>query len=508
MSRSKTGPSDWSRYEETGLPTPNMAIQASKNAQVAGAAWIRSSFRQEIPLFAKTVFPGICTFSIPPFHREIYTSLRKFKRVVVVAPRAFAKSTIVMMYLIHSIVFEKAKDVILLSATGPLAEERLSLIKREFETNEMLIALFGDLKGDIWRQDVISLRNGAKVRAKGRGYQIRGFRPDLIILDDVEDDEVVRSQEQLANLDDWFWKAVVPTIDAGKKKLVIIGNYLGPECFLRRLADTIDAGVLKGWTLLRYTAEIEGKSIWPDKWTEEELSARKMENAYAYACEYQNEPLPRGDARIKPDWIRYYDRLPHPVRYYVTVDLAISEKEKACDTAVMATASDGANRLYAVEYSFGKFTPYQTLEVVFDYVARHRPIAVGVESVAYQKAFIFMLREEMRRRGVYFGVEEIPGDGSKFRKHTPLVSRIEHGTAAIKPDHKELHSQLTMLTNAGSYGRCDLVDAFAMGERMAFPVNVKAQSFAKPPVGSVRHYIMKKELEDRLLRADAAWMGW
>lgn len=75
------------------------------------------------------------------------------------------------------------------------------------------------MKGeDTWKSGTIKTTNGVKVDAVGSGKKLRGrknrsWRPDLIVLDDIENDENVNTPEQRKKLLNWFNKAVMKAGD-------------------------------------------------------------------------------------------------------------------------------------------------------------------------------------------------------------------------------------------------------------------------------------------------------
>ena len=114
-------------------------------------------------------------------------------KIAVAAPRGHAKSTVTTFeFALHQALFKKANNIIIISATEDLAIRFLRTIKAELEYNPRIKMLFGDMKSPKWSETEIVLANGVAINARGRGAQIRGlkhgsFRPDLIILDDLED---------------------------------------------------------------------------------------------------------------------------------------------------------------------------------------------------------------------------------------------------------------------------------------------------------------------------------
>jgi len=156
--------------------------------------------------FTDTYLSHLMESKRPEFHREIMSRLENpTARELFIAPRGFAKSTICSrFYPLWLACYGKKKDIFLVSATISLAKENLRIIRQELENNEKLIADFGDLKSDKWTEEQLVLRNGTIIRAKGREFQIRGFRPDVILCDDLEDEELVYSKDQREKLESWF----------------------------------------------------------------------------------------------------------------------------------------------------------------------------------------------------------------------------------------------------------------------------------------------------------------
>ncbi|MFR3751780.1 MAG: hypothetical protein ACLTW9_04230 [Enterocloster sp.] len=71
----------------------------------------------------------------------------------------------------------------------------------EFEENGLIREDFGNLQGKVWRNNVILTTTNIKVEAIGSCKKIRGRKhrnwsgPDLLVLDDIENDENVRTAE-------------------------------------------------------------------------------------------------------------------------------------------------------------------------------------------------------------------------------------------------------------------------------------------------------------------------
>ena len=212
----------------------------------------------DMEFFGRAYFPHYFSRPSPEFHRELDNiwqqgvlkgrapltpaAAKAINRLpgvrrVVAAPRGHAKSTnLTFKGTMHSALYEYKHYPIIISDSSDQAEGFLDNIRVEFEENGAIRADFGDLAGPVWRANVLVTKSNIKIEAIGSGKKIRGrkhrnWRPDLIILDDVENDENVRTPEQRAKLDSWFKKAVSKAGD-DYTDIVYIGTLLHYDSLL------------------------------------------------------------------------------------------------------------------------------------------------------------------------------------------------------------------------------------------------------------------------------------
>lgn len=134
-----------------------------------------------------------------PMHKNLMGWLHSPKELVsLIAFRGSGKSTYAEEAVLLRGAFRQFRHCLFIGGNADLANERLHSIRHEIETNEALAELFGDLRGAVWSDQRLELSNGVLIRALGRGQQIRGTkgddtRPDLVVLDDIEDKDSVRT---------------------------------------------------------------------------------------------------------------------------------------------------------------------------------------------------------------------------------------------------------------------------------------------------------------------------
>lgn len=337
----------------------------------------------------------------PKFHTEIIDTISNLKitRSLFIAPRGFAKSTLCSRFFpLWLAVYGKKKDIFLISATVALAKENLRIIRNELEGNEKLIQDFGELQSDKWTEEHLVLINNVIIRGKGQGFQIRGFRPDEIICDDLEDDSVIYSKEQRDKLENWFFRTLLPTLKPDQN-LVYIGTKLHQFALISKLQQKPE------FKANMYRALVEGKSIWEDMWPVEELLKRRRDfGEYAFQAEYQNNPLSLTEQPIKPHFIEGVKAEGQKVLRCMSIDPGISEKESADFRAIQIMDKTEDGKFKEVLTIKGRWGIDEQVEKVLDYYITYKPDRVLLEEVAFQKVLRGLIIKKSRERKIYIPI--------------------------------------------------------------------------------------------------------
>jgi predicted phage terminase large subunit-like protein len=199
--------------------------------------------------FDSTYFPHYGTAEPSLLHLYLYERLPQIiaspagQRDAIAAPRGEAKSTKVSMSFVLWCVVLKLKHYPLLFMDAfEQAAEMLEAVKVELDANPRLASDFPEAagRGRVWRVGVILTANDIKIEAFGIGKRVRGrrhgpFRPDLALLDDIENDENAATPAQRDKLQRFVTKAVLslgPVDDS--MDAVIVGTVLGFDSVLSR----------------------------------------------------------------------------------------------------------------------------------------------------------------------------------------------------------------------------------------------------------------------------------
>ena len=169
-----------------------------------------SKATHDYQFFCRTYFPHYIKSEASVFQQWFYDNVPKLidkptgQLINLSAPRGEAKSTLgTQLFTLWCVVTRRKRFICLIMDALGQSATMLEAVKVELESNPRLAMDFPDAcgAGRVWNAGVIVTRGGAKVQAFGTGKRMRGLRhgphrPDLVIPDDIENDENVRSKEQ------------------------------------------------------------------------------------------------------------------------------------------------------------------------------------------------------------------------------------------------------------------------------------------------------------------------
>jgi phage terminase large subunit-like protein len=440
--------------------------------------------KKGIILFVNKFLSHLTPCAIPTFHEEIYEFLTTKLRLALAAPRSFAKSTVVsIFYPVYLTTFSLRKNIIIISASQTLAINWLKRIKKEFETNEVLRALYFNIygkmpEGTTWKENEIILSNEVRIQAIGAGGQTRGPRPDCVICDDLETTEGVRSPEQRKNLDEWFRKDILGLLEP-TGQLVVIGTILHYDSLLKNLVDTANS---YGWSTKLFQAYIdgiqkEGHELWREKWSHEELQKKKAEQGTAFfASEYMNDPISEETAIFKRENIRVYTELPEKYSCVMQFDPAYSEESHSDFKTCVIVAIDDKNNRYLVEYVRTKQPLNDYIQASISLFIKYKRYitCVGCPS-GREVEFFNKVLEFANARGIFMPIKEtknihtqstVTVRNKKDRITMALQGLFQQGKYYLKPEHEEARDEL-LRHPLGKHD--DLVDAMASCEQIIVP---------------------------------------
>lgn len=281
-------------------------------------------FSHFLTLRDKTTGEVIKTIHNAPFHSKAALKIRNTPNLKAVFkwPRGHAKSTHIGVFTPLWLIFQPKRLINFMITVGKSEDSATRLLgdlQAELEYNQKLIADFGEQKNlGSWLEGEFKTRGGAKFLAVGRGQSPRGLRdrearPDYIVIDDLDDDELCRNEKRVKDLTDWVKEALFGALDVGRGRFIMVGNLISKNSVLANIAAS------KGVHVSEIKAvDRDGNPVWSEKWTKEEAHAYKDFVGYrAWEKEMMHNPITDGTI-FRHEWIRF-KRMPKLEKYDMLV---------------------------------------------------------------------------------------------------------------------------------------------------------------------------------------------
>ncbi len=188
--------------------------------------------------------------------------------------RELAKSARAMMEIIKLALTRQVRNVLLISNSQDNAGRLLLPFMANMEENQRIIQDYGtQKKPGSWETGEFTCQCGCSFRAIGAGQSPRGtrnknFRPDFILIDDIDTDEECRNPERIKAKWKWLEEALIPTMSvSGRYRVLFNGNIIAADCCITRAiekaAELGQKGI--GYADIINIRDKDGVSSWPEK---------------------------------------------------------------------------------------------------------------------------------------------------------------------------------------------------------------------------------------------------
>lgn len=464
----------------------------------------------EYPKLTKEIIEGFATSCLTKyydeasqfadFHREwwdLCCSDDKF--VAICAPRGHSKSTtITITYSLAVVLFRQRRYVLIVADTEAQASLFLGQIKQILYDSTEIHNLFGlqmgpkgvEFEKDTETDIIVKFADQSSFRivAKGAEQKLRGMlwngqRPDMIVIDDLMNEELVANKDRRDKLRRWVYGSLIPC-RSERGIIRFVGTPMNLDDPLESLMpkenakDTVVEDLrtwskrkVGMWRSIKYRAHNSDYSaiLWPDRKSKqlfEELRQDFSDQGIpeVYACEYLCNPV--------DDSIRYFrkgdflsmteeDRKKNKT-YYITADLAISMRERADYTAIVVGGMDSNGQLHIVNCIRERLSGDEIVATLLSLQKIYNPMAIGIEDTQISKALGPYLNRAMMEDGTYMNITMLkPHRQDKMQRARAIQARMRAGM--VKFD-KSADWWLTFEDECMSFPRArhdDTVDALA-----------------------------------------------
>ncbi len=426
-------------------------------------------------------FTDYAQYPIADFQKEIFRIAEadddEFIKIIT-SFRGSAKSTIITLaYTIWAILgIQQRKYVLIISHTQSQANMHFANVRNILEENELLrkdLGPFTDYKEAWGSMSIVLKKYGARISAAStektiRGARHRQYRPDLIILDDIEDINSVKTQDSRDKLYQWFTSEVVPLGDI-HTRIIMVGNLLHRDSLLMRLKEDIEKDKIDGSYYAYPLLDSKGKIQWPGKYPDRasiEREKRKVNDTVTWHREYLLEIIGSIDQVVQHEWIQTYSSIPQAVlnEYYeihIGVDMAASLKTRADYSTLvpmLVAWAKNKKKIYVLPNIFCKRVSFpefmDAIKALYTELECGRPITFLVESNGMQKGLVQLLQDAgLPVKDVHVATDK--------RSRLAMVSGLIRSHIILFPLEAS-KGLINQLVNFGSEKHDDLVDGFTI----------------------------------------------
>ena len=392
-------------------------------------------------------------------------------------PRETGKSSLLRARMIQRICRNPNHCALLVNEKELLVKDFLASIKYEFETNDLLRALFpeiipSDLNDTTWSATRIIVqrttgRPDPTIDTAGVGAAVAGKHPDSIDVDDAISREAMEnaragSWQIMHQVNRWI-NQLDPIVNKSADpfpEITFTGTrWWHNDCYeyietaygygeaprhvvLRATlpdgtVQTLTAYRIGDLAVFRRAAIEDGQSIFPEKWSLEQLAKMRLRDPVLFSCNYLNAPSDAVTSTFKQEWLHPITWLDHE-QFYITDGLATKHVRRIRDldrvilvdpggfgerlvesrayAAAALLADDFAGHKFFVDCYSEQDTYLACIRKVVAWCQQYSPRKVYVERAGQQAAFAQLLREEISKAGLNTVVDDTtlkPGNTNK-----------------------------------------------------------------------------------------------
>jgi phage terminase large subunit-like protein len=455
---------------------------------------ILSAYQKNPLVWGWKYFPIHFRSKSPAFHYKIVREALKNKFFAVAAPRGSAKTTLIMFLVpMFWICFKKKHCIVLVGNTYKKAASALETMKKEFRENKILnedfkVKIEKDAEGDSTLRhadgfEIHIVCKGAEQLGSIRGEKFGAYRPDGILVDDLEDDEMVKNPERREYLRELYEDALIPSVDVTVPfNVFVLGTILHDDSLIARL---VSEKYYPEYQKLLYRGlnVIDGKeiSLWEEKWTIEWLKNYAKQKPSTFAKEIQNDPVSGKEARFTKDQFRYWtiENLEFVLfnsngtviskgkmsecKAAIGQDLAWSERRDADLCVMMPGFITPYGDLLIDKYIAERgMRPDRYCELLFTMEQRLKGLTGSIVPIGFEKAMLekvthWILKQEMRKRDRWLITKEQKWESDKItRIETVLQAKYANSVVYHRQGMGELEHELLRFPS-GEHD--DLIDA-------------------------------------------------
>lgn len=350
-----------------------------------------------------------------------------------------------------------------ITSNDELAKEKLYHIRQFVELPYFKSLLSG---ADVDSKTQLIFGKRQKIDVSGYGSKIRGGHPDIIILDDIIDAQVIYSDEANRKAKERFAMEVLPMCEPHTKIILIGTIQRDDDLYSVDLGEIIEG---KRYVSKSYDAIVDEEkklTLFPEKWGWDELMAKKKEiiqfaGEKFFNKEYRNMATNLLGEIIKSEWYQEYTELPERFDVYSGWDLATGKDIDSGDwTAKVTFALDENENIYILDVYKDRIDFSKRVKQIITQADNEiqRPVRVAVEDNVFQTDTVQVVKNNTDHN-----IEGIRTTINKIQKYNEqLVPLFENKKVFFKKGDTNQADFWRELCSLPRGSHDDMADAFCI----------------------------------------------
>lgn len=394
-------------------------------------------------------------FDFPQFYLVLFQLLTQFKEEVekfaIGIPRGFAKTTFLKLLCVWYVLFSHKQFILIVSGSEKKAISILSDIC-DMLSSSNLRRLFGN-----WDANVETDQSTTKVFhfrgrdivlwAVGAGTSVRGVnrkdsRPDVIIMDDIQEREDAPNADLADALLEWMLSTLMLAASPFECTYIFVGNMYPQNAILQKLKND------PSWTsFIVGGITADGESLWEDlkpidRLLKEYESLISLGKADIFISEILNSTeiaLASGiDIGQIPFLPQYYLDVEEGEGGFIIIDPS-SGKKRGDDCSISHYEVMDGKPIFD-EVLSGTFSPLETIKQSIEIGLRRNTRLIGVEGVAYQSTLLFWFDFVCKQEGItgFHFVELSPKGQAKNSRIKKGLVKLLAGEIYLHPNTRSI----------------------------------------------------------------------
>lgn len=439
-------------------------LQLKAESEPALAAEIVRLCATNQQLYARTFFPKTVRQEFPPFDKLVDQVLEGPGRMKMLQIfRGGGKTTKVRLFASRRIAYGISRNIVIVGKSEGHAKRTVKWLKNHVRFNKKWRETFGLMPGIPWTDtecEILQMLPGMEepvrihvigvgITGSIRGINTDDFRPDLIILDDVLDEENASTEDSRLTLESLVYGAIygslVPSSEEPNALMVALQTPLNAADYSMKAEKDPD------WNFIRISIlTSEGNSAWEARWSTTTVLNMKLgfirrNKLSTWNREYECKLTSPEQCALRLDWVRRWKGLPQYLSHVLVIDPVPPPSDKALRKPTDEATGDyealGVLGCYGGDFFQREITvnrghePLWTCNETRRLCEKFRVQYIIVETIGYQRALAWLLRQAMKSWGKYWPVIEFTDQGSKFNRIVDGLSGAgSQGHYFIPPD--------------------------------------------------------------------------